>query len=324
MKSMLLASIALLFSGLLHAQNELDYKSLEGKVKTLTETVSYKILSSDEWDSNVTKFSFTIGGDLLVYENYYKDNLSKSIHYEYDSKGMILKEMVFNKSDRLETITEMNQLGKPWRIWKASNNEKPKLFIENIYDKRGNISHYKIMNDQGNEIIPNDSKFDDQNRVIEKVYRNSLGDPLEHTYTSTYDQAGRLSEFNFYINKKLDSKTTYQYDQAGRVLKENTWNETYKDNKSVIKIYNNLGHLTEMRSRDYGGREIIKKYISDKYGNIIREESSGGYGGDAVLENVYTYDKTGNWIKKEEFRSGGRRNLDKELYTIHTRAITYY
>jgi len=324
MKSIILTAITLFFSSNLYSQNELDYKSLRGKVKTLVETVTYRIADTDELDSNVTKFSFTIGGDLLAYENYYHDLISNSLHNDYDSRGIISKEIKFNKSDNLATITEMNQLGKPWRVWKARNNEKPTLWIENIYDKRGNISHYKIMNSQGSEITPNNSKYDDQNRVIETVYRNSLGDLVEHKYTSAYDDAGRISETNFYINNKLDSKTTYEYDNAGRLIKENIWNEAYKDNKSVIKTYNDLGHLTEMRSRDYGGREINKKYISDKYGNITKEESSGGYGGDSILESNYTYDKTGNWIKKEQYRSGGRRNLEKELYTIHTRAISYY
>ncbi|NDV66945.1 hypothetical protein [Bacteroides sp. 224] len=163
--------------------------------------------------------------------------------------------------------------------------------------------------------------------------------------TFTYNN-GRLSKFT---DAKKGQTQAYSYDKQGRIIlqkisdkKGGRFNDTsYKYDEADGKLYVSKmsqdyeryvfdaeGKLVEL---DINGSDIVYddknevvsrkklKWEDDEYGLFI----------DSVEEYTYTYDKKGNWTKREGTTqkwdsNAGAPTGKKEKLPVITRSITYY
>lgn len=132
-----------------------------------------------------------------------------------------------------------------------------------------------------------------------------------------YDTAGnKISEEEYNNEMELNYKTLYTYDKHNKLVEEQRFivRDTDIPNKSYT--YDEDGFVTADTYFYNGEVEIRHEYSRDKYHNIITDEAFEM--GDFIsYDYIYTYDKQGNWLTREEYR-------DVKLQDTQKRSITYY
>ena len=126
-----------------------------------------------------------------------------------------------------------------------------KWYIDNTFDKNGNIILSRKLNSSGTTLQTTKSKYDKNNLLIEEKVFNKENEPVEKT------------ENKYYNNKHLKSNKVTYYDQYGSY---GNLYEYDKDNNLVkfSEIYDDL-----ILESYYAPGEVITKYIEkDKFNNI--------------------------------------------------------
>ncbi|MBP1644633.1 MAG: hypothetical protein H6Q16_208 [Bacteroidetes bacterium] len=309
-------------------ENDLNKRSLRGKIKFLEEKTYYAIENSGEIEKgefiSCHFTSFNEEGNLLVEVNDSAHSSSKEI-YVYDSNGNIIEEKLtdshntYNHSkyifDHNNKITERyryddsgNLIIKDYYTYDLNENliEINSYCTERYFNEKNNYTYYY------------------HEDIIEEMYQDS--DRLfEGKTTYEYDSNGKLIEEKEYdSNRRLKEKTIYKYDDNGKLIEEN-----YYDLDEILhwkNIYDPIGNLIEESEYDSDGNICQKEAFNNKYNSegkliyrieeqddyfkyitICKYESNGkGYDGwirynsEGELmcdRNYIEFDDKNNWIK---------------------------
>ncbi len=297
---------------------DLKRMEIEGKVTSLRESKHKPLEEGDAWESNPYRseiISFNMKGYIDEIERLESGELAGKMDYTY-------------KKNQLIGITGYTPDGSVFG----------NLIVQN-YDKMGNvIESYREMID-GEEKTIRDRKtweYDKKGRKI-KHTRYREGDPLI-IYQYEHDQEGNMTkeiamlpdgtidsetvnvyeagnhiEQNGYFNGKLNYKWLYKYDEKGnRIEFGHTGADGVVYKKTVYTYDENGNKIQELEYRDgVGGTKTTFEY--DDHRNLIREVQLTGSG--EVIQTIsydYTYDDTGNWVKKIRLLDGeGMQKIER-------------
>ena len=159
--------------------------------------------------------------------------------------------------------------------------------------------------------------YDGHGNVIKMSRGHS--DKVEYYEEYTYDEKGNLltethfskdpnaADLPFELPFRQELAYAYAYDEAGRVIRKE---RTCEDDKQVIEYrYDNTGLLLEERFTQNGGATVVTAYVYDEAGRILRSVSP-------EKEVNYTYDGHGNLTRKESLTAsvGGYTDLSIDTY----------
>lgn len=162
------------------------------------------------------------------------------------------------------------------------------------YDERGNrTSMVRVRTDEEWEVW-----------YYEEYTYDEKGNLLTETHFSKDPNAADLPvELPF----RQELAYAYAYDEAGRVIRKE---RTCEDDKQVMEYrYDNVGLLLEERFTQNGGATVVTAYVYDEAGRILRSVSP-------EKEVNYTYDGHGNLTQKESLTAsvGGYTSLSTDTY----------
>ncbi|MDP2335165.1 MAG: hypothetical protein Q8N05_01710 [Bacteroidota bacterium] len=198
-----------------------------------------------------------------------------------------------NIRGRVSKITESKYTG----VEKFGEIQKDSLLSQFIYkfDRKGMRIYNKASDDARWKLV-----YDDMHNLIELNSYNEDGS-LDYKSIHEYDEMGNQIEGNIYRSDgSLIAKQTYKFDKKGYKIEE-----TYVN----FSIYKTPGAGS--------GWKYTYKY--DEKGNMIEKiwYYSSGNIGSITTYKYDEYDKTGNWIKKAEFKDG-------KLESVTERVFEYY
>jgi hypothetical protein len=162
-----------------------------------------------------------------------------------------------------------------------------------VYDNNNLVSDSSF----GSEKIEYTTTYKNDSRNNKTEMRQLLPDgypKMITTYSNSYYFNGRLKEWKEYnAIGKLSRRKTFEYNNAGKPTETIVYIEADKSAYKTEMKYDEKGNLSG--STEYWQSVIVEK-TTFKYSE---------------------FDKTGNWLKKEEFKNG-------HPYRIHYRQIRYY
>lgn len=179
------------------------------------------------------------------------------------------------------------------------------------YDERGRLAEKTTEHKEGS--IRHEYFYEDGNLVKMLEYDTKGAFSIKYRYG--YDEKGRNVEENTY---KADGshmgKKVYRYDRDGRRDEERTY---LNDSESIYiqksMKYNVRHHLVEEQvthveeKRHETNRSLISK-VNYKYNDDGIKTEKKVFDPEKKIENLYTYsytfDKKGNWIKKNIVKDG--------------------
>lgn len=197
-----------------------------------------------------------------------------------------------NLLGRVSKITESKYTG----VEKFGEIQKDSLLSEFIFqfDRKG----MRIYNKSS---IKTDHKYDKMGNLIEIDWLKEDG-TLDGKTILKYDEMGNNIEYyNYRSDGSLREKQTYKYDEKGN------------------KIEDTDAYFSESKTPDTTGFDSKYTYKYDEKGNMIEKISYCSSGNICSLTSYKydEYDRTGNWIKKAEFKDG-------KLESVTERVIEYY
>ncbi len=295
---------ALPFMSFSQVISDLTEQKLAGKVKSLTE-YTFKV---KKVHGKIQK-EYT-GKTRCVYNqhgNKYND-------YTYNPDGSLESSTVFNynKDGLLEQEDGYNGDGSPGytNIYK--------------YDISGNLVSIKLFNGAGSLFFKTVCEYDlEDNEVAETNYtlameREKLRDAVLNKTSWQYDKRGNTTKEIYVEGDSATVRvTSFSYDNNGnlseRIKSENGFalRTTYQ--------YDGSGNKTEEVEYDVKGiyfSKVTSRY--DEKGNDI-EDTYFDKDGNQQTHSVFviTYDKQGNWIRKEQ-------TVNNKPVLIIDREIEYY
>lgn len=281
--------------------------------------------------------------NLIEEKSYSKDGrLNNKYVYVYDDKNNWIEEAYYVGIWGDQNITEVFPLELQNKITRKFD-DNGNLIERAYYTKDG----ARFKNIDGTTESKITFKYDNKNNLIERAgYRFSWknGDILENKCIYKYDDKGNQIEENKYSYKntlktttdnkgnkkvsgklesqKTESKITFKYDDRKNIIEQIYYlpnpKETFSLSYKITFKYDNKGYMIEksvFNSSEKLGIKIVWKY--DDKGNIIEYNE---YNADNLISTqtyTFDYDKTGNWIKKNEAKNG------ESIKTIE-REIKYY
>lgn len=215
------------------------------------------------------------------------DRAGNTTVYVYDEQDRLLEERLTSKYHTHTTFYSYDERGnrismvcvrtdEEWEVW---------YYEEYTYDEKGNLlTEAHFSKDPNAADLP-----------VELPFRQELA------YAYAYDREGRV------IRKERtceDDKQVmeYRYDNAGRLLEERF---TQNEGAAVVTayVYDKAGRILRSASPE---KEV--NYTYDGHGNLTRKESLtasvGGYTSLSTDTYEYTYDESGNVIKRVENLAG--------------------
>lgn len=157
--------------------------------------------------------------------------------------------------------------------------------------------------DRSNDITYSDYyEYDIYGNTTKTVTYNDDGSKRSYSERKyTYDENGRVTEWQYFVKDELWNYGTYKYDDNGNRIRSNT----YLPNGTLLQYYtyeyNDKGLLTK---EYYSGGEESGSYHTEIYeydenGYMIKSSyETSGYGG-RKSSTTYQYDSDGNKIKKD-------------------------
>jgi len=190
------------------------------------------------------------------------------------------------------------------------------------YDTDGNRTEVVFHNPNGGLVSSLVCDYDDNGKEVGSVYTSAQGLITKQKSVPVYDQTGNKAEESwFYEDGTRSRKYIYKYDPDGRLLEQLI--HKYADDGSLeeerISLYSEKGNIVETFCLDADGQllEGQTKYEYDEQGNET-EVASYNPNGDlySTTSYSYTFDSSGNWIKRTE-------NFKTKLSGFETKSITY-
>ena len=135
-----------------------------------------------------------------------------------------------------------------------------------------------------------------------------------------YDTAGNNIRINNYEEdaKEPWSYTIFAYDKKNKLVEKREYERPDTEQPIAVYKYDAEGLLTVESRYHEGALDTRMSVFYDKYGNVTMNKVYFAKDDETNFTKfIYTYDKKGNWLTKEEFRDG-KHNYKSE------RSITYY
>jgi hypothetical protein len=133
----------------------------------------------------------------------------------------------------------------------------------------GGLKDVYLFNKAG-DIAEQSSVYQTDNRVYTKM-------------VNFYDEAGRKSRAEFYVEGKLKTKSTFQYDDVNHAVEQIDYDAQDKFVSKVVKKYDEKGNLLEAL-----GKISTPTVFGTVFGSGITEGSPDNY------REFYSYDENGN------------------------------
>jgi len=317
------------------SENSLSKMDLNGKVRSLTETVYDAEGQSMEIQKRGMRSRavhlFNEQGN-SVEESYFKpDGSQKSIAtIKYNKKGQIIENVLMN-SDGDQEYKETFEYDRSGHLVKKDhlNMEGTVYYSETCkYDKEGNEierncywtdnsmgtiilsqredgtiekEFQRSLGRQGSQVTKILFKYDDNGNRIEQAYYKPDGS-LNVKYVSKFDGKGNKIETDIYNSgDKMESRSVYKYDEKGNMIGHGHGNG---ESENALEIV------------------YDKKY--DEKGNMIEEIIDYGQRRSKVAFKYDMYDKYGNWLVKTETVTPLSGTGKVYLVMITEREIKYY
>ena len=232
-------------------------------------------------------------GNSLEYTYELKDENGNDVLYKYDAGGnLIIKWEYYGDTLSHKTLDAAG--------------------TDNEYDADGNL----IKSAEAG-IGYDTFSYNEEGQLAEQKGYDENGDLL-YTITNEYDENGNITKGSEeYADGSESMKASYKYDKNGFLLE-------------IVTDYGD-GYLEkDLYVRDEAGRELEYRYVAsengketeiqkvtkeyDSYGNVVSEiyYSMGKKGGETKY--VYTYDNSGNILKKESYINGELLNVEDFSY----------
>ncbi len=296
--------LALPSSSFSQAVNDLTEQKLAGKVKSVTE------------------YTFR---QKKVHGKIQKEYAGK-IRTVYNQQGNKDNEYVYNPDGRLESTAVLNYNKDGLLEQEDGYNGDGSPGYTNIYkyDISGNLVSIKLFNGAGSLFFKTICEYDqDDNEISETNYtqtieREKLRDAVLNRTTWQHDKQGNITKEIYVEGDSATVRVTaMSYDNNGN-LTQSIKTENDFSIKTTYK-YDGAGNKTEEVQYDVKGNiaaKIISRY--DDKGNDVEDtyfDKEGNQQTHAVF--TFTYDKQGNWIRKEQVNNN-------RPVMITDREITYY
>ena len=260
-----------------------------------------------------------------------KDTLFVPIKSMKMIKYLLIDEMgVYVKSDFEEEKIEFNNQG--YKLYGNNGNKKYEFFELDGGEKHRHIkyySSYKMITDEffdnSNNMILRERFYDDSlafreinkyninNKIVS--YKRYGEGKLSHNKAYSYDEKGRLIEFDEAADSGYMAKEKYEYSLSSNGEKITHINKRMKSGEIYKRTeYFKGDKIHKSTSSSYG--DII--YLYDSKGRLILKEEIEGYLGD---KEEYQYDINGNKINQINYRGKILRKNESWLYDDNNRII---
>lgn len=213
----------------------------------------------------------------------------KSVELIYDKNGNLLKELYFDKNEKLDycyTYDDENNSDENTNdeiIYKYDKNGK---IIEESSYQQGILKWKKII--QYNEKNSQKELFFNSNSELERIITLKLD-----------DKNNIIEEHRYDSDEKVIGKWIYDYNNQGNRIKEILYNSDGKLNEEEIYIYNEKNKLIENIIINYYEKSRSKStYIYDDNDNEIEQLYEEYINNILTIKErtFYEYDKKGNLI----------------------------
>ncbi len=265
----------------LHAQ-EPTASSFNGKVKSVTEH-SYKAKKRR--------------GEIVKGRPAHEYSWQSDFAIRYDSTGLVDSRALYSKSGECTSVT---------------------IFY---YDKHRLMTRQYIVGDSKKSPINFDyiNEYDDSNKVKKRTVRRRIGDPLI-VYFYSHDSRGNIYETK-QVSEGFPMKTvdTRQFDSVWHVTKEWFYSKTGSLISRHEYTYNYRGEMTSEIVYDPSNKIIVQyNWIYGENDDLITYEvcTSSLFNCEAWTYK-YEYDKSGNWVKRIDYRNGKPVFIKERQFIYH-------
>ncbi len=245
-----------------------------------------QVLTREDAEGNIVQFQYDGDGNLIKI----RDPEDNEIEFGYDNLGRRISETTdygtitydYNELDKIEKITDASGSITRMKYNILGNLAKlirPEQYNQLNDDGLGLTYEYDEMDRLTKEINPlghiSAFMYDEEGNKIKDIDSNNYTGDLENDMGTRYeyDSNNRLIK----ITDQSMGKTRIKYDRVGNkteIINAKYYNEGIDDGKGLKYIYNSLNRLIKIQD-DEGN--IIKKYVYDEAGKIIKEIDAKGY-----------------------------------------------
>lgn len=247
-------------------------------------TVSFLIFfafSQAQLNQPETWKDFVLKGKVKFIEEDYiakKKNNRETTTLEFSPKGKILKKEEISADRKSSTAFSYDSQNRQEKVW-FRNFDKNRLVTESIMTFR-----------YSNDSVFISTDITDDGKRSNKSFTAILKDDLLVKYFGEKNGESRVTEFVYDDNGNVILQTNYKKGEISRKC-EFTYN--YDENGNLLKQTD----VNENRTIEFFPNGLRKSYNEFNY--------------------EYTYDSSGNWIRKIVFENGKK-------YSESSRKITYY
>lgn len=286
---------------------DLESNELRRSVKEVTTFLNGEISSKE---------SYNKWGFYSRREKYENGELSVTREYEYDKKGLLVKEI-------------------------SSYNNGDKRIDSYFYDEKGNptkSTYYEIIDGKKNSeqfIASYDNTYDENGNLIKVIEKDSSTTPVGNYNINYYNLGGKIVRTDRVDEQgRTRAFMAFEYNANGELYKSiflygdgrirDYWEEVYNPNSSggYNKPYKRR-HIWPDEPNNYFEQNI---QYNDKGDRIVSDN-----GGDSTDDYKYTYqyDENDNWILKrtEGLRTEVyfiRKNGETQPFSEEKRELEYY
>ncbi len=281
-----------------------QYNSYDLLSKIIHGTKEYNFL----YDEFLNTKQIKIGNQVLITNNYEANNgnlesstygNNQTISYVYDDFDRVSKVVKMNDTylyyyDNLGNLSKVKTNDRQYEYYYDTNKRLIDYYddlfhIGYVYNEKGNVKQKRIQSN----IIDYEYNLDD---AVTKVTFDGL-----NTLDYTYDELGRLKQ------KKLNDTYPTNYEYVSKGYRTSFLLEKLKlgENEYTYQ-YDVLDNITDIF---YNGVKI-NHYEYDDHNELVKDDDY-----KRNVTTVYSYDLTGNLLKKEEYELGTEMLIHQDIYT---------
>ncbi len=262
------------------------------------------------YDEFLNAKEVSINNQVLV-TNEYEENNGNLISANYGNNTNI--SYTYDELDRIKTLTKNNKV---YQYKYDNQNNLAKITQNNdtynfYYDFAERLSRYEYNNfsidydyDLNNNITKKKYNLENQTQEISYTYDEDdsiIKVTLDNTNQNLiYDKLGRLT------NKNIDNQLPVEYEYYKNGNKTSLVLKSMKiDNDLYEYIYDAIYNITDI----YKNKELQNHYEYDNFSELIKEDN---YQNNKTIK--YTYDASGNILKREEYTINTEVFIHQDTY----------